>query len=81
MPFNRHDVAFATPWRANRLDVGARRNGSPGSKNGRTRIMSKTPATPQQGGTPAPSDQQQGSTTPPRQPGQTPPVIRDWASI
>ena len=60
---------------------GARRNGSPGSKNGRTRIMSITPAAPQQGSTPAPQHQQQGSTTPASQPGQTPPVIRDWASI
>jgi hypothetical protein len=45
--------------------------------------MSKTTGTPQQGSTPAPQQQQQqqGSSTPGHQPGQTPPAIRDWASI
>jgi hypothetical protein len=43
--------------------------------------MSKTTGSPQQGSTPAPQQQQQGSTTPSQQPGQTPPAIRDWASI
>ena len=42
--------------------------------------MAKTTA-PQQGGTPAPQHQQQGRTTPAPHPGQTPPAIRDWASI
>ncbi len=88
MPDNRHDVAFASPSAAIRLDhLGHAKTGSPGSKNERIATMSKTPASPQQGSTPAPAQQQeQGTTTPPQQPGQiqsgqTPPVIRDWASI
>ena len=45
-------------------------------------MMAKTPARPQQGSTPSPAQsQQEGSSTPPQQPGQTPPSIRDWASI
>ena len=55
---------------------------APSSRNGRMKTMAKTPARPQQGSNPSPAQQQdQGTTTPPQQPGQTPPVIRDWASI
>lgn len=83
IPQNRHKVAIAQPSAAIRLrNRRSANNGGRKTKEQTEEIMAKSPASPQQGGTPAPVKQQeQGTSNPALQPGQTPPAIRDWASI